>query len=520
MISISANIGSNDDDGREPENVLEIANTESLDGVPRQHRERELDLLIDRLEEDQIGHVKPTVEHIKKVVEKLKHNKRLPHTFGIFGGWGTGKTFILTSLAKTLREENCKVIYFNAFTYASFTDLTTSLVYRILRAANADDGALKLLHQVNGISRSHFKGFYKSLVMPAKAIRATREIIPNVHSDRQLKIAGKYLGKVERIHQELVKSLESNGDDPIYVLIDELDRCDPEEAFGVIKQLRVLLNVPKLPLFFILGINPEPIGRALQKKYGLDGHDSYDSLSILEKFVDSSMQLPPQRNIGKLIEFRLQELNITPAKFYPSVLKLQSRNGQRPYLPPGIANLPVFSNLRQITKTLEMMSYNPPPNNQYSHWVWELLQVANPHLASSARKLADELEEITDKTLGHLAVQIRLETSRYHTQYGSSSSNLFDFYYELFKDQMTNMAHKRLKAEQGGQAGIGNLLSELVSSTVNVYSLAHLCCINVGDLETKNFQSQGSDLRYSEMVPTQKAPFLELERMLLPSGNL
>ncbi|MBX9722166.1 MAG: KAP family NTPase, partial [Candidatus Obscuribacterales bacterium] len=500
MPAINFNIGSaSKEPDKEPEDILSIAKNEELNDVPRIHQERELDLLIDRLDKDRIGHVKDTVARIKELANRLEVNERLPYTFGIFGGWGSGKTFVLAHLAKELNDESHKVVYFNAFTYASHLDLTTSLVYRILRAAKPDGGLNKVLHQVNAISRVHAKPLYQKCVLPAKLIRSAREFTRNVSSDRQLKIASDYFGKIDKIHRNLAKSLKSQRGKPIYVLIDELDRCDPEEAFGAIKQLRMLLNAPDLPLFFILGVNPEPIGKYLQKKFGLEEHDSYESISILEKFVDGSINLPPQREIGKFIEHRLSQYGLIPEKFYPTILRLQSRNGQMAHLPPGIGALPLFSNLRLISKTLEALSYAKPSNNLYSNWVWDLMQVSNPSLAATARKLADEMEELADRSHGRLASYIHRSGSRYYGEYSNPNSNLFDFYCEIFKSELTDLAQRLLKRDQGVSS---SLLSTIASNTASVYSLAHLSCVDVGEIETKHFEGNGDNLRYSELVPT------------------
>ena len=61
-------------------------------------------------------------------------NGQLPHTLGIFGGWGTGKTTFLALLAERFEKSSKhKVVYFNSWKYAGFMEIVPSLIYKILQ---------------------------------------------------------------------------------------------------------------------------------------------------------------------------------------------------------------------------------------------------------------------------------------------------------------------------------------------------------------------------------------------------
>jgi DNA helicase HerA-like ATPase len=95
-----------------------------------------------------LGHLKaadslaPRRELARKVGDFLESRIRsgsLPYTIGVFGGWGSGKTTFLALLAKRLEETaNRRVIYFNAWKYAGFTEIVPSLIYKILRYGIVD----------------------------------------------------------------------------------------------------------------------------------------------------------------------------------------------------------------------------------------------------------------------------------------------------------------------------------------------------------------------------------------------
>jgi Cdc6-like AAA superfamily ATPase len=82
------------------------------------------------------------VEQLTKLLNCLIADDRLPFTIGLFGGWGSGKTTFLNSLATCIlntRQFSAKVIYFNAWKYAGLMEIFPSLIYKILKYGNHAD---------------------------------------------------------------------------------------------------------------------------------------------------------------------------------------------------------------------------------------------------------------------------------------------------------------------------------------------------------------------------------------------
>jgi len=84
-----------------------------------------------------IGEIDSRKKLVNKMVNSLKSRMkegRLPHTLGVFGGWGTGKTTFLAMLAEKLEAiDGCKVVYFNSWKYAGFMEIVPALIYKILQ---------------------------------------------------------------------------------------------------------------------------------------------------------------------------------------------------------------------------------------------------------------------------------------------------------------------------------------------------------------------------------------------------
>src|SRR5262249_15349431 len=122
---------------------------------------------------------------------------------------------------------------------------------------------------------------------------------------------------------------DEEAEEPIVVLIDELDRCDPDEAFNVIKQMRVLFSMRHIPVAFVVCANPEPIGLAIKHRYGLESDSGdYEARRILEKFVDAYEDLSEPLPLGELISNLWKDVSVEQR---PWILEVDAANGESDY---------------------------------------------------------------------------------------------------------------------------------------------------------------------------------------------
>ena len=84
----------------------------------------------------------------------------------------------------------------------------------------------------------------------------------------------------------LVKSLEAeNLKKPIYIVIDELDRCRPTYAVKLLEEIKHLFDVKGL--VFILGLHADQLSHSIGAAYGT----GFDSKSYLRRFFDRQYRL-------------------------------------------------------------------------------------------------------------------------------------------------------------------------------------------------------------------------------------
>lgn len=244
--------------------------------------------------------VKPVCDLIKGL-----ERSKLPYTVGLFGGWGCGKTTFLSMLANDLQKRGAgrqfDIIYFNAWKYAGFMEVVPALVYKIVRSLSThQDIDTKQIFSVLlmlGKKYSDQLGEWSEKFLGINAMELASEMIDIKDAVKKKMEEDKtealdfYYSQIDRAQDTLEKFLKHEKQ-PIVVFIDELDRCDPGEAFEVIKQLRVFFAMREIPLIFILSANPEPIGLAIKHQYGLARRtNDYEAKRILEKFVDTYVDL-------------------------------------------------------------------------------------------------------------------------------------------------------------------------------------------------------------------------------------
>ncbi|GAA5052111.1 hypothetical protein GCM10023208_12640 [Erythrobacter westpacificensis] len=86
---------------------------------------------------------------------------------------------------------------------------------------------------------------------------------------------------------ELAKQAERQGLSlPVFIIIEELDRCRPNYAIKVLEEIKHLFNVPEV--YFIIGINSDQLSSSFSHEYG----SQFDGRQYLDRFIDRTFRLP------------------------------------------------------------------------------------------------------------------------------------------------------------------------------------------------------------------------------------
>lgn len=281
-----------------------------------------------------------------ELIYEISNDKRMsPLTIGLFGSWGSGKSTLLRLINEKVikyNEQHKEVIAItlNSWMFEGYDDAKTALMESLLRAIDSNkdikceckEGFKKLIKRVNWIrigstiakqgiplAMSAFTG------NPVPAIASMGlDITEKIKSsegieeleDGAKKIKEGYLKEddkdesiVENIRVfrgEFQTILEASGIKNLIIMIDDLDRCNPDRILETLEAIKLFLAVEKTT--FIVAIDERVVTYAIKKKY--PKLSSEDNIDVSKDYIEKIIQLP----------IRLPELSEMDIKNYMLML--------------------------------------------------------------------------------------------------------------------------------------------------------------------------------------------------------
>jgi len=243
--------------------------------------------------------------------------------------WGEGKTWFGKQWSKYLNLNDHKTIYIDAFSQDYVDDPFLLIAAEINLLAKQDAALqktapriLKSLVSIGGKIVTNLA--VKALVGNAdisEIAKETSEIAIQGSAENFDKWAVKKFEDFEKekasfnnYKNALESFCKTQGDKPVIIFIDELDRCKPSFAVQLIERIKHLFNVPNL--VFILLINREQLENAIEGVYG----SKTNGQQYLGKFMHFFFSLPKKTlsakdyeensQISKFIKFKLSNYDL------------------------------------------------------------------------------------------------------------------------------------------------------------------------------------------------------------------
>lgn len=236
-------------------------------------------------------------------------NKNENFCLAINGAWGSGKTFVLDMITEKLsQKQECIVIKYDAWENSFYPDPLIAILSCVI------DGLKNKLSKLRGykkvikeIGKQHGKEIIDKLCESsgkigfiANLIKDFAEIIPSLKNaslttdtkDAQLEIFKSYKSLLQEVKDLLniltEKTFGENKRTKLVILVDEIDRCLPDEQLKILERLHHLFDVKNCAV--IVTMNQSCVAKTVKTIYGIDGYE------YLRKFFNFTFRLDTSAN--------------------------------------------------------------------------------------------------------------------------------------------------------------------------------------------------------------------------------
>lgn len=329
--------------------------------------------------QDKIGR-EAFVDKIIGFVDSLKKGKNF--CLAINGAWGSGKSFVLGLIEEKLsQKQEYIIIKYDAWENTFYSDPLIAILSCILDGLEdklskmkgygkvaADLGKKRGKEIVDKLSENGGKiGFI------AKIIKEISEVIPDLKNvslvtdtkDNQLAIFKSYKSLLHEIKELLNKLTEkvlvTNEQTKLVILVDEIDRCLPDEQLKILERLHHLFDVKNCAV--IVTMNQTCVAETVKTIYGIDGYE------YLRKFFNFTFRLDTSAN-----------------EYLKNLLEEYIRNFEKIQVPANEVDLPVklayqcllYGSKKALDKAdnRELTRYYECVTNVCNDFGWQKL---NPH---------------------------------------------------------------------------------------------------------------------------------------------
>lgn len=247
-----------------------------------------------------------------------------PLTIGVFGLWGAGKSTLLNLINNSYEEKDSIVcVSINAWMFESYEDAKSAIMEALLLELKEKEKLSEeikksfttLIKKVDFLKVGTKVAFSAAPIIASIATGNPLPLILNLPSDTkgietviknvsesvkgikdnylkdEQSINDSIVNNVRNFRNEFEETLQSDEIKRVVVLIDDLDRCQPERIIETLEVIKLFLSVKKTT--FIIAADENVIQYAIKKNYpNIDGFNVELDKEYIEKMIQVPIQIP------------------------------------------------------------------------------------------------------------------------------------------------------------------------------------------------------------------------------------
>lgn len=246
----------------------------------------------------------PFVDQVMEIISILSKSRR-SCTFAINGSWGAGKTFVLDMLKHRLQDHKAGTQYlvfdYNCWQYDYYDEPLIAIVSSMLDSINQQT---KLISPEAGVAGHVMFNAAKPVVERIATSFAKKKLGIDVKELLEVMKDGKeevqkaleraeelysydtYYNFREKLSQAREELLNLSKDQTVVIVVDELDRCQPDYAITVLERLHHFFFGLE-NIIVIMSVDRKQLDKTVTHIFG----DGTNVNSYLRKFINFEIEL-------------------------------------------------------------------------------------------------------------------------------------------------------------------------------------------------------------------------------------
>lgn len=238
------------------------------------------------------------VDKICGLIGALKKDSNL--CLSINGAWGSGKSFVLGLIEEKLsKRQEYIVIKYDAWENSFYSDPLIAILSCVI---DGIEDKLCLIEKTEEKIKKAAKAtlntltkFSNKVAKLRAAIDGIKAVIKSFHNPLDTEILGDFKSyqRLLKDTKEILTNITLAGEyrerqSKLVILVDEIDRCLPDEQLKILERLHHLFEVKNCAV--IVTMNQASVAKTVQTIYGLDGYE------YLRKFFNFTFKLETSSN--------------------------------------------------------------------------------------------------------------------------------------------------------------------------------------------------------------------------------